>query len=107
MKTIEQKTILLAEKAGLKYHKPSEQEIQSGSYYQHEPNYFHSLDAVAELEKLIVKEDKDNLRTRSRWFIHMQANTPMCGITATATQRADALGMAWGLWTMEECEQPE
>ena len=36
----------IAKWCGTPFHKPTEQEIASGSYYQYEPNYLTTLDAI-------------------------------------------------------------
>ena len=70
------------------------------------PAYFHSLDAVAELEKLIIGDLEKlytNAETYAEWRLYRSIlNHNVC---ATAAQRADALGVTWGLWTLEECEK--
>ena len=38
---------------GLPYHKPTPEEIASGSYYQYQPNYFGDLNACHEMENMI------------------------------------------------------
>lgn len=37
----------IAEFLGRKYHKPTREEIESGSYYQYEPDYCNDLNAMA------------------------------------------------------------
>ena len=116
MKTIEQKTILLAEKAGWEIEKDLTGVKPPGcdaftyrgysSIWTLVPNYFHSLDAVAELEKLIIGDLEKlytNAETYAEWRLYRSIlNHNVC---ATAAQRADALGVTWGLWTLEECEK--
>lgn len=55
--TNEQQNIAIAEWCGREYHKPTEQEKKSGSYYQYEPDYLNDLNAMqSAIEKLDEKQ---------------------------------------------------
>lgn len=64
--TDEQIIIAVAKLDGVEYHKPTEAEIKSGSYYQYEPNYLVSRDAII---PVIESQLGDN---EERWskFLH-------------------------------------
>lgn len=47
----EEKNIAIAKICGNPYHRPSDQELRDGSYYQFEPDYFTDLNAVSGAEK--------------------------------------------------------
>ncbi len=84
--------IALAEFEGCKYHKPTEEELKSGSYYQYEPDYGSSLDACHRVE---VKLDHDKY-TESLITVlgaHRFELKEMVWMvtTATAPQRREAL----------------
>lgn len=44
----------IAESIGAKWHKPTEAEIASGSYYQYAPDYTSDLNAMAEVEATLA-----------------------------------------------------
>lgn len=63
----EKQNMAIAEACGLKYHKPTEQELSSGSYYQYQPRFTQDLNAMQsvlvdhicgdkELEERFLKE---------------------------------------------------
>ena len=57
------------------------------------PNYFTSLDAVAQLERKAWEHEKAYIRK----LVDIK-QTPEDAIFATAAQRAEALGITLGLW---------
>lgn len=44
----------ISESLGKRYHKPTHEEIASGSYYQYEPDYFNDLNAIREARLAIL-----------------------------------------------------
>jgi hypothetical protein len=92
----------LAEWMGHRYHKPTEAEVKSGSYYQYEPDYTKSLDAVAEAEARLVGNVKLIHRYQVECFkilsVDGSAPTIFCYLKMTALQRCTALCHALGLW---------
>lgn len=94
----------IAKWMGRPYHKPTEEEIKSGCYYQYEPNYTGCLNAMHEAEKRL---------TRKQWYRYTQEmeevlerDTPESErgnlnrhfMSATAAQRAEALLRTIGKW---------
>lgn len=49
----------IAEACGERYHKPTEEEVASGSYYQYEPDYCTDLNAMFEVEKTLMDKIVD------------------------------------------------
>lgn len=88
--TEEEINIAIATACGKKYHKPTEEEIALGSYYQYEPNYFRSLDEMHEAEKVLTGEQA---------WEYVQLLAPTGGWCATATQRTEAFLKCLNLWT--------
>lgn len=73
---------------GRHYHKPTEDEIKLGSYYQYEPDYCNDLNAMHEIEKLIPENQSE---------VYWQHLLDLCNASpgtlierATALQRAEA-----------------
>lgn len=58
------------------------------------PDYCHDLNAMHEVEVSILISDS----LTSKWLIYMQANTNVCGVHATALQRAEAYARVKGIW---------
>lgn len=94
----EEQRVAIAEALGRKYHKPTEKEIRSGSYYQYEPD----------LNDLNLCHDFENL-TSSEWLayeVHLTEvitrNHGECTkrhlINATAAQRCEAFLKTKNLW---------
>lgn len=108
--------IAIAELCGKRWHKPTESEKATGSYYQYEPNYWHSRDACAEfeagmsihesiryveaLEPIVMRDwnvahPTERLRgTDIKWFL----------ATATAPQGCEAFLRMHGKWVEEPKE---
>jgi hypothetical protein len=68
------------------------------------PNYFHDLNAVHELEKVLTeKEQRDYvfrlLLKLVDGSVTNDLNDHFIFIRATAAQRAEAIGLTLGLWT--------
>ena len=121
MKTIEEKTILLAGKVGFKretsatWYKDGLRFVASRGYGRLLPPYFHSLDAVAELEKMLnpIRVSKAGTYPPESevWWKYVQILLRICesrghaAMHATAADRADAIGVTLELWTLEECEK--
>ncbi len=49
----------IAETCGQKYHRPTEAELKTGSYYQHEPDYCTNLNLMHEAEKILTPEQEE------------------------------------------------
>jgi len=82
--------IACAELEGQKYHKPTEAEIKSGSYYQYEPNYTDptagtALENVHRLEELLTETQ------RFAWAWKLVEIAGEHVLSATALQRVTAL----------------
>lgn len=99
----------IAEALGRKYHRPTEEEFRSGSYYQYEPNFCDSLDLMHEAEAWLKANDKPTDRNHGG-LIHAyqiahfdilgqgHAPTYFCLLHATARQRAEAFLRTIGKW---------
>jgi hypothetical protein len=103
----------IAEVCGVHYHRPTEEEIKRGSYYQYEPDYCGNLNTMHEAEKFLNPGDRF-----SRWcdyWDHLRAIT--CGsfdsdisadcramLHATARQRAEAFLRTVGRPEMQRLE---
>jgi hypothetical protein len=95
----------IAEACGHSYHKPSPQEIASGSYYQYEPNYHGDLNAMHEAEETLSHDEQleyaelltSNL---SEEFCDLEGTREHVFACArfTAAQRAEAFLRVKGLW---------
>lgn len=48
----------IAKALGKQYHKPTDNELLQGSYYQHEPSYTGDLNACHEMEKTLDTENQ-------------------------------------------------
>jgi len=51
--------VAIAQVMGLEYHKPTEAEIASGSYYQYEPDFTTDLNAMAAAKKTLSPRQRD------------------------------------------------
>jgi hypothetical protein len=49
---------IITEHCGLRYHKPTEEEVKSGSYYQFEPNYYGDLNLMHQAEYKLTDEQQ-------------------------------------------------
>lgn len=94
--------IAIAEACGRKYHKPTEEEVRSGSYYQYEPDYCNDLNAMHAAEGVLSDDSfieyhwRLYLLTRPKdkdMWKHNRAFT-----SATARQRAEAFLCTFGKW---------
>lgn len=100
----------IAESVGAKYHKPTESEIASGSYYQYEPDYLTDLN-------LMHSAEKTGLVTLEQWRRYSDLLTSLiedstalvCRVDAryrtahaTAAQRAEAYLRCIGKWEKEQ-----
>lgn len=112
--TQEQKRIKLAEAAGWKRKGKSKVWINPNlgggfDYLSGLPNYFHDLNAVHELEKVLTEEQREqyamllSIRISGGGLTRIDGYTnydDACNvITASATQRVEAIGLTLGLWT--------
>lgn len=96
--------VAIAEACGAKWHKPTETELASGSYYQYEPDYCHDLNTMHEA---VLSMDENN---RAMWFnnlcdivnrdrdLGLDAMSLFSLINATAHQRAEAFLRTIGKW---------
>jgi hypothetical protein len=86
------------------YHKPTEAELASGSYYQYEPDFTTDLNLMAQVESTLKTYDqireycshleKIVCRVHSGLFLH-----PWVEIRASAAQKSEAFLRTLGLWT--------
>ena len=85
----------IAEACGQRYHKPTEDEVKSGSYYQYEPDFCRSLDLMHVAESILLPEQQEtfsgHLLDRLHFFV----------AHATARQRAEAFLKTIGKWRMK------
>jgi hypothetical protein len=63
-KTREEKLAMVAEKLGVVYHKPTPEEIASGSYYQYEPPYDTDANYKDPMLAVMTPEQFDELIAR-------------------------------------------
>ncbi len=89
--TPEEINIAIAMACGKTYHKPTEEEIASGSYYQYQPNYYCSLDEMHQAEKML------KLEQHPKYFCELQALNDWEWM-ATSAQRAEAFLRTLNLW---------
>ncbi len=87
----------IAGACGKEYHKPTPEEIASGSYYQYEPNYVGDLNAMHEAENTLPCGGEHSPYER---YVNLLREP--CGdygaTSATAAQRAEAFLKVKGLW---------
>jgi len=57
----------LCNACGHEYHKPTAEEVASGSYYQYEPNYTGDLNAMADVRRVIRERGKQNDFIAALW----------------------------------------
>ncbi len=111
--TNEQKRIALARKAGWMPH--NESEVHAAARYfnpgqwwrlpsedtiattEQLPDYLNSLDAVAELEGLLTEMEAEAYADHIIRQFPYDCTNGFAWMTATASQRADALCAVWGL----------
>lgn len=103
----------IAEWMGKPYHKPTEEEIKSGCYYQYEPNYCNDLNAMREAANNLSQDQQES-------FVHnligiivnpveveygplnlTQADILWMVSHATSEQRAESLLRTIGRWEEE------
>jgi len=91
--------IVLCEWMGWKYHKPTPEEIATGSYYQYEPNT-NSLDVLHEMEKKLTDEQHKEFRRILRYLVTDVPHTDAerAAYSASAPQRREALLRTLNLW---------
>ena len=96
--------IAIAETCGKKYHKPTEEEIKSGSYYQYQPDYCHNLNAMHEAESRIEsREWRDYYEALAKACkVDTEPQTSLTRIMliacAPSAKRAEAFLRVKGLW---------
>lgn len=85
----------IVEALGQKYHKPTEAEIKSGSYYQYEPQFTRDLNSMHEVEKILTDHTG-----YWQWLERIQGGPPLkfSLLHATAAQRAEAFLRTIGKW---------
>ena len=101
---------------GLKYHKPTDEELKSGSYIQYEPDYYNDLNLMHEAEKVLTdaqycKFDEmlyDMCAENYKMIPYKLAITGMAvllperkyirALSSTASQRCEAFLKTLGLW---------
>lgn len=86
----------IAKACGKEYHKPTEEEIKSGSYYQYEPEFLNDLNACAEMENHIPWEKT------GQWIANLEQAMGTIFlrhvICAPARPRCIAFLKTMGLW---------
>ena len=95
--TQDEKRIKLAEAGGWKNDPQEEYPWQDseGEGYRYPPDYFYNLNAVHELEKVLLGNDIETWLTYDKYLA--EGDTKFTWHT-TATQRAEALGLTLKLW---------
>jgi len=98
--TPEEQRIALAEWNGTPYHKPTEVELASGSYYQYEPDYTRDLDSVHALEsKLCAEHEKELTEGRIPVTINGTTGRYMAILGEVVSRGKDQHGYLWhGTW---------
>jgi hypothetical protein len=61
MNTETELNVAIADKLGRKWHRPTEEEFKSGSYYQYAPDYFRDANTRGEMLAVMTKEEKFEL----------------------------------------------
>lgn len=94
----------IAELDGREYHKSTEAEIATGSYYQYEPNYLHSRDAIIP----VIEKQSHRIKTNFVMFLWCslcikhddawQTDDIIAIYFATPSQLSEALLRATGNW---------
>lgn len=96
--TNEEQNIAVAEFMRVKWHKPTDAEKASGSYYQYEPDYGKDLNAMHEAElKLNEKEEWPGSYILNLSLV-IDSDFDFRLLTATASQRREALLRTIGKW---------
>lgn len=102
----EEINISISSACGREYHKPTEKEKKSGSYYQYEPDYFRCLNLCHLMEKTL-----SDINSYSYWNIHLpyvcEAKDgewiSLQGVgSASSSQRCEAFLRTIGKWKDEE-----
>ena len=95
----------IAKANGKPYHKPTEEEINSGSYFQYEPDYFHNLnlmhDALNSLDDFQLKRVYVFLGMLPEFCETVNKNVvsrPWRMLRVSAHQLAEAFLRVKGLW---------
>lgn len=105
--------VAITETLGQTYHRPTEEEKRTGSYYQYEPDYCHDLNAMHAAEEnggiapfemhayvlrlhQVLKRDWDNAGKDTGDFDRQSWDYAYCH--ATARQRAEAFLKCIGKW---------
>lgn len=99
--------IAIAEALGRKYHAPTPEEVQSGSYYQYQPDFCHDLNAMHEAEETLSGESRllyvDSLLSLihdvdAGYFSRIEWQHGAELLLSDARQRAEAFLRVKGLW---------
>ena len=99
----EEQNMAIAEWLGVKYHKPTALEINSGSYYQYEPNYCRDLNAIHEAFARLENVQQARFGEELAYILGIEHWTSCkliirAVMKATAAQRAEALLRTIGKW---------
>lgn len=89
----------IANAIGRRYHKPTYEEVASGSYYQYEPDFTNDLNAIHSIEGNL----NESQRNRYRFFLCEILDVKTAGdgwrvINATARQKTEAYLRTVNLW---------
>lgn len=93
--TPEAQRIIIAEALGRRYHKPTEAEVKSGSYYQYEPDFTSDLNAMRGAVLALRKQD---FKAYMRYQQELIKQDGLLYTDAAAAQRSEAFLKAIGKW---------
>lgn len=88
----------IAEACGQKYHKPTDTEIKSGSYYQYEPDYCSDLNTMRTAESTLPLDKQNRLAYELRTLLGFHSHSYFDLVHASAIKRAEAFLRAIGKW---------
>lgn len=91
--TPESQNRTICEALGRRWHRPTTEEIESGSYYQYEPDFTRYLDLMHAAEKVLTEDQHAHFRSYL-----VQNKDYHLGYSATAAQRAEAFLRTIGKW---------
>lgn len=106
--TLEEKRIKIAEACGWKRHYNTDKQWRYDGDGPDDwiveddlPNYFNSLDACHEMEKVLKDHEIEQYNDLLGSFLWSGYPASRRNFHATAAQRAEAFGRTLGLWTSE------
>lgn len=88
----------VAEACGRRYHAPTPEEVQSGSYYQYQPDFCHDLNAMHAAEETLSVRERDDYGERLSKLSRFGMTDNFAAAHAIARERAEAFLRTIGKW---------